>query len=283
MTEPQLPLVSVIMATYQEPIGLIDEAISSILAQSYSRIELIIVCDAPTRGKEVESLIASKNDERVRFACNTENIGLGFSLNRCVELAKGSIIARMDADDISLNERISRQVETLLTLDQHSVLFCPVIMEDSSGEQFPRKLPKNANFKEHFFLNDPFLHPTMMCYTAVLRKHPYRISTPPEDWDLYFRLYKEGYSFVVSDKPEFIYRFQMKRNFMSVDELRKRSLVGSTRLLGLLNRYLLSLVTCRGFAARYLRCVVTIALASNTFTYNVGSWYVNRRRANRGR
>lgn len=92
--------VSVIMSVYNEEIGILREAIESILNQSYKNIQFIIIIDNP--GYEDAKKILneySKEDKRIEIIENYENIGLVNSLNKGLKLANGEFIARMDADD----------------------------------------------------------------------------------------------------------------------------------------------------------------------------------------
>lgn len=105
-------LISVIMSTYNESIIEIQESVNSILNQSYSNIEFIIIIDNPNN-KELINCLQSFNDQRIRIIKNKENIGLVKSLNKAIEFSKGNFIARMDADDISELDRLECQKKYL--------------------------------------------------------------------------------------------------------------------------------------------------------------------------
>lgn len=92
----------------------IREAVESILHQNWRDFELLVIDDGSTdRGPEI---VASMKDERITLLRNSGNLGVAATLNRGLELARGRYIARMDADDISLPDRLERQV---LFMDQH--------------------------------------------------------------------------------------------------------------------------------------------------------------------
>ena len=106
--------VSVIMSVYNEEIGILREAIESILNQSYKNIQFIIIIDNP--GYEDAKKILneySKEDKRIEIIENYENIGLVNSLNKGLKLANGEFIARMDADDLAHKDRIKIQLESI--------------------------------------------------------------------------------------------------------------------------------------------------------------------------
>jgi glycosyltransferase involved in cell wall biosynthesis len=100
------PICSVVMAVYNGEETL-NEAIDSILNQTFKEFEFIIVNDASN--DETESIIKSYNDPRIKYIKNDENKFLGPSLNEGIKIAKGKYIVRMDADDISYPYRIERQ------------------------------------------------------------------------------------------------------------------------------------------------------------------------------
>ena len=101
------PRVTVLMAVYNGE-RFLAEAVASILDQTFRDFEFLIVNDGSTdRSREI---ILSFGDPRIRLVDNPENIGLTRSLNRGLELAKGGLIARQDADDISLPERLEREI-----------------------------------------------------------------------------------------------------------------------------------------------------------------------------
>src|SRR6187397_2012165 len=101
------PLVTVLMSVYNAE-KYLREAIDSILNQTYRNFEFIIINDASTDGSE--AIINSYKDERIRLISNSQNLRLTASLNKGIDLAKGKYIARMDADDASLPERLQKQV-----------------------------------------------------------------------------------------------------------------------------------------------------------------------------
>lgn len=117
-----MPKISVIMSVYNEPEEWIRIAIDSILDQTFSNFEFIIINDNPdNQGNEKILKEFAIKDRRVVIITNDKNIGLTKSLNKGLQVAKGEYIARMDADDMSLPQRFERQVEYL---DKHSEILC---------------------------------------------------------------------------------------------------------------------------------------------------------------
>jgi hypothetical protein len=103
----RLPKVTVLMPVFNGEAHL-REAVESILAQTFTDFEFLVVDDGSTdRSAEI---IAAFRDPRIRLLSNDGNHGLIFTLNRGIDLATGKYLARMDCDDISLPERLAHQV-----------------------------------------------------------------------------------------------------------------------------------------------------------------------------
>lgn len=104
------PRVSVLLPVHDGR-AFLREAIDSILGQTFRDFELLVIDDGSTDGSA--AIAAEYRDPRLRLVANGENLGLIRTLNRGLELARGDYVARMDADDVSLPERIARQVDFL--------------------------------------------------------------------------------------------------------------------------------------------------------------------------
>ena len=102
------PKISVLMSVYNGEVFL-RPAIESILQQSFADFEFLIVNDASS--DHSREIILSYRDSRIRLIDNLQNIGLTRSLNKGLALARGDYIARMDADDISLPERLEEELK----------------------------------------------------------------------------------------------------------------------------------------------------------------------------
>src|SRR5688500_8514963 len=106
------PLVSVLMPVYNAE-AYVSEAIQSILQQTYKNFEFLIINDGSTDNSE--KLINTFSDSRIRYIRNSENIKLVATLNKGIDLSVGKYLVRMDADDISLPERLQKQVDFMET------------------------------------------------------------------------------------------------------------------------------------------------------------------------
>ena len=163
------PRVTVLMAVYNSE-RYLRQAVDSILRQTFTDFEFLIINDGST--DQSRNIILSYGDPRIQLIDNPENIGLTKSLNRGLALARGELVARLDADDISHPERLEHQVEYL---DRHpdSVLLgtqARVINElgkvcDAKGEFRPQ-----SRFAIHwkFLFGNPFVHSSVMFRRTVI-------------------------------------------------------------------------------------------------------------------
>ncbi|MDG6764613.1 glycosyltransferase [Lactiplantibacillus plantarum] len=110
--------ISVIMSVYNERPEQVQQAVDSILKQTYLPREFVIVLDNPERS-DLKDLLMDYDFrvEMIKLVCNPENLGLAASLNKAIELASSELIARMDADDISVTNRLEVELEALKTRD----------------------------------------------------------------------------------------------------------------------------------------------------------------------
>lgn len=106
------PKVSVLMPIYNTPIPHLRESIESILAQNFEDFEYLILNDSPENTK-IDKIIESYSDIRIKYLKNESNVGLEASTNRLIDEARGEYLAIFDHDDISLPERLQREVDFL--------------------------------------------------------------------------------------------------------------------------------------------------------------------------
>lgn len=151
------PLVSVVMPVYNAS-SFIEESINSILQQTFSDFEFIIINDASTDNSR--NIISSYTDSRIRIIDNEQNLGVTRSLNKGIELARGKYIARMDADDIALPQRLEKQVNFLVKNAEYGLVgsYFRLIPEN----MIVRVPIKDEEIKAAIIFHNPFAHPTVM-------------------------------------------------------------------------------------------------------------------------
>lgn len=161
------PLVSVLMPVYNAEKHL-RAAMDSILAQAYTNIEFVIVNDGSRDGSE--ALIRSYRDSRIRLLVNSGNKGLIYSLNYGIASCNGKYIARMDADDVSLPERIGEQVKFMEQHPEVGVCGCDYSQFNDSGETTYKALSVHDEVLSQMIFNSSVVHPSLMLRRSVLQE-----------------------------------------------------------------------------------------------------------------
>ncbi|MBQ3147911.1 MAG: glycosyltransferase [Alistipes sp.] len=161
-----MPKVTVLLPAFNAD-NTLAKAIQSIVDQSYINWELVVINDGSK--DNTEAVINSFNDDRILYLKNDKNRGLIYTLNRGISVARGEYIARMDADDISLPERLSKQV---VYMDTHpDVIVCGTQIEyfgTKSTRYHKIKFPlANDDLKDMLVTSTCFAHPTVMIRKSV--------------------------------------------------------------------------------------------------------------------
>jgi glycosyltransferase involved in cell wall biosynthesis len=198
--------VSVVMPVYNAS-QYVAQAIESILGQTHSDFEFIIVDDGST--DESASIIQSYDDPRIIFVQNQENLGIVKSLNKGLYLAKGKYIARMDADDISEPTRLQRQC-AIMDKEVNLGLLATGVRTFGEGCE-PRDTHSTLNpkqLKADLLFSCCVCHPSVMLRKSVLDEHGLRYNEDfkgAEDYELWWRLAE------VSDMkaiPDILYNYR---------------------------------------------------------------------------
>jgi glycosyltransferase involved in cell wall biosynthesis len=180
-----VPLVSVLLAVHNDD-RFISAAIESVLRQTISDLELIVVDDAST--DETPARLAAADDPRLLVLRNDKQLGLAASLNRGLERARGRYVARLDADDIAFPQRLERQ---LAHMEGVAILGTAVVDLDADGRHgatHRNPLGRRA-VRWHSLFSSPFFHPTVLVDRAALRELRYDTAfAESEDYDLWTRV-----------------------------------------------------------------------------------------------
>ena len=204
------PTISVIMSVYNDS-KYLEKSIESILNQTYNDFEFIICNDCSS--DDSLSIIEkyAMLDKRIVIINNQDNLGLATSLNKCLDIAKGEFIARMDSDDISLPNRFKEELDFLKTHSEIAVVGCKCNVIDDLGE-------KRKEFLIHegevtlldAIKKTQIIHPTvMMRKSALLKVSGYTVDEKTqraEDYDLWCKLLEKGYKIFNIDRILFLYR-----------------------------------------------------------------------------
>lgn len=203
-----MPKISVILATHNNE-KYIRDSIESILNQTYSDFELIIIDDAST--DSTKDVIETINDERIIYLRNEENKGLPYSLNRGLMITKGDYIARMDGDDISLPTRFEEQ---LSYMEEHTnIAMCGCIWKEFGRSNYLNKLPEDTQaLKVNSLFYSPLAHSSWFIRSSVLKEDNIRYNNSfrsAQDYEFIYRILKK-YKIACVQKVLLMYRVHTK-------------------------------------------------------------------------
>ena len=183
-----MPKVSVLLPVYNTPALYLRECIDSILSQTFKDFELIIVNDG-SADQNVERVIKSYEDPRIRYYLNEKNLGISETRNRLIDLSQGEYLAVHDHDDVSAPQRFEKQVGYLdahpdigvlgtahVELPKNKIVFHPLT---------------NEEIEERLMYDCPLIHPSVMMRKSILEKTGVRYDKeyfPTEDYNLYLHL-----------------------------------------------------------------------------------------------
>lgn len=226
-----IPQISVLMSVYnQKKPEQLEAAIQSVLKQTFTDFEFIIYNDGSDEETSARLQKYIDVDKRIRLIEDEVNRGLAYSLNACIDVAKGKYLARMDDDDICDPDRFMVQYDYLERHKDIALVGCNAKLIDDKGVWGIRQMPKYPDEKS-FLRFSPFIHPTVMIRREVLEAtNGYNASKETlrcEDYELFMRLWKEGYKGYNIQLDLFSYREERtsykKRKFKyRMDEMRLR-------------------------------------------------------------
>jgi glycosyltransferase involved in cell wall biosynthesis len=185
-----VPLVSVLLAAHDEA-RYVRSAVESVLGQTLGDLELVVVDDASTDA--TAELVSVLEDDRIVLVRNDEQLGLAASLNRGLDHATGRYVARLDADDVALPQRLESQVERLGSRPDAAIVGSDIADLDEGGRTGAvHQMPRGAvAVRWHAVFAAPFFHPTVLVDREVLDGHGLRydpLFLESEDYDLWTRL-----------------------------------------------------------------------------------------------
>lgn len=225
------PGISVIMSIYNQwNEEYLDQAVMSILDQTFEDFEFIIYDDGsdPVICGQLEKY--AQLDNRIVLIHSRENCGLAYSLNTCINVARGKYLARMDDDDISDPERLAVQYEYMEIHPEIAYVGCNARLIDSGGVWGHRVMPEFP-MKHAFLRYSPFIHPSVMIRRNIFDiQEAYRFSKDTwrcEDYELFMRLLRLGYRGANIQQELFSYRedsnsYRKRKLKYRLDEMKLR-------------------------------------------------------------
>jgi len=213
------PLVTVLMPVYNGE-AFLREAIDSILNQTFSDFEFLIINDGST--DSTEAIIKSYNDPRINYHKNEQNIKLIATLNKGLALARGKYIARMDADDISLPDRLEKQVHFMEKNPE--VVACGTWAESFGVDNaFVKYEAGHQDIMFKMLYQCHLVHPTVIMRTQEVQSFKPQFDfnfAHAEDYDFFVRL---GYKYRLANLQQVLLKYRSHAQSVSkaYDEVQK--------------------------------------------------------------
>ncbi len=214
--------ITVIVGIYNCSATLV-EALDSLMSQTYKGFK-VVLCDDGSKDNtlEVARKYASRYDN-IQVITNEHNMGLNYTLNHCLEYADTEYVARMDGDDISLPDRLQKEIDFLDTHPEYAVVSSPMIYFDEHGD-FRKGKAIEYPTKMDFLHGTPFCHAASMIRTSVIKKvGGYSVDDRllrVEDYYLWMKVYAAGYKGYNLQEP--LYKMRDDRNALQRRNWRNR-------------------------------------------------------------
>ena len=206
--------ISILMGIYNCA-STLDEAIDSILAQTYENWELILCDDGSSDNTyAVAEKYQKIYPEKIVLIKNPRNMGLNYTLNHCLENATGEYIARMDGDDISLPQRLEIELAALQAEPELAVVSCAMSYFDENGEYTRAVALPEYPAPEALVRGTIHCHaPCLMRAEAIRGVGGYSVDSKllrVEDWHLWLKIYASGGR--GRNLPQVLYKMRDDRN-----------------------------------------------------------------------
>ena len=208
-----MPEISVIMSVYNGETYL-EEAVESIINQTFLDWELVIINDCSTDSTSKILADFALKDERIKVHTNEINLRLPASLNKAISLCKGKYIARMDADDICLPDRLEKQYRFMEENSDVALSSCRfmtvnngVYMSGGAGGKCD-----NEALTALLLVANPILHPGVIAKAEVMKSFGYDTTlTCTEDLELWTRIAAANMKMAILPEYLMIYRLHDKQ------------------------------------------------------------------------
>ncbi len=220
----QQPLVSIVMPAYNAE-KYIAESVNSILLQTYKNFELLIADDRST--DKTKQLLSTFTDSRISFYHNETNQGYLKTCNKLFSLGKGELVTFQDADDISVSDRIEKQVNEFLKDKELGICTSNSVMIDSAGKKI---MSRKWAIDYDKFRNDAD-YEALLCGATIMLKndllkeiglyHEYFNRLGGEDYEWFFRAVCKGKGVHLNDE---LYLYRIHNSAVKVNNTAPRTI-----------------------------------------------------------
>jgi len=219
-----MPKVSVLMPVFHTNLIFLEEAVYSVLNQTFNDFEFIVVDDDPEDDREF--FFKSISDSRIIYIKNQKNLGISQTRNKLINLARGEYLAIFDHDDVCLLNRLEKQVKFLDQNPSFGVVSSQVI--NILGNKTTNYPEKNLEIKEELVKGCCIPHTATMIRSSVLKKFDIRYEeffSPCEDYMLFLKLLPNT-MFYCFKEPLVKYRnFEGNTSHLSKEQMLDKSLL----------------------------------------------------------
>jgi len=192
------PKITVLMPVYNGE-KYLRKAVDSILNQTFSDFEFLIINDGSS--DDSVNIINSYSDPRIRLVHNEKNLKLVATLNKGFDLAQGEFLARMDCDDISLSQRLAKQVEVMDACPEVGVCGSWAKKINGNGEIIGNyRTPTGEKLAKFIWRPSPVIHPTALIRNKIFKQYRYdQEFMDAEDYELWLRVSRNSRLYNLSD------------------------------------------------------------------------------------
>ncbi|ATO19199.1 glycosyltransferase [Acinetobacter sp. LoGeW2-3] len=186
----------------------LEDAIKSVLAQTFQSWELILVDDGST--DQSLEIARSFNDPRIRIIADGQNRRLPYRLNQIINEAKYDFIARMDADDLMAVDRLEKQIKVLNENSDIDLVMTSLFSIGEKNEILGKRIYSNHQMQPKEILQGVtnILHPSLLARKEWCKRNPYQVDNClAEDYELWLSAaIKNDFNYAVLQEPLYFYR-----------------------------------------------------------------------------
>lgn len=227
-----MPKISIIMSVYNEQSDFLKKSTESMLSQSFTDFEFLIINDGSQ--KETSDILKefAKKDPRIILLRNDYNMGLTRSLNIAINKSRGELIARMDSDDVSLPDRLENQLDYLLKNNLDFLGSDCVIIDKNEKILKSKKICIPIDIKRALFKGNLFTHSTFFGKRKVFKEFYNEKFKRAQDYEFLLRIAGKNYKLGYMNKN--VLKYRINTNGISVKKSKEQEFYAiKARLLAL--------------------------------------------------